>query len=85
MMFFCCYTRKWFNAMYTKRSITDFDNDFSFVSSVEEYNKDTWNNLDKYVKRKTNTRIDDRIAKARKKLRLLVSVNSRYVISKLNA
>lgn len=55
------------------------------MSSVEEYNKDTWNNLDKYVKRKTNTRIDDRIAKARKKLRLLVSVNSRYVISKLNA
>ncbi|KAI5712828.1 hypothetical protein M8J75_011509 [Diaphorina citri] len=55
---------------FKTKKITDFDNDFSFVSSIEEYNKDTWNNLDKYIKRKHNTRIDDRIARARKKLRL---------------
>jgi hypothetical protein len=54
------------------------------VSSIEEYNKDTWNNLDKYIKRKHNTRIDDRIARARKKLRLQVSmVNNAMAIRTL--
>ncbi|CAG9859669.1 unnamed protein product [Phyllotreta striolata] len=43
----------------------DFDNDFSFVSSVEEYNKDTWNDLTKYVKRKATQKTDDRIKKFR--------------------
>ncbi|KAL1465559.1 hypothetical protein WDU94_005116, partial [Cyamophila willieti] len=55
---------------FKTKKITDFDKDFSFVSSIEEYNKDTWNNLDKYIRRKHSSKIDDRIAKARKKLRI---------------
>ncbi|RZC36258.1 ATP-dependent RNA helicase DDX27 [Asbolus verrucosus] len=41
----------------------DFDTDFQFVSSVEEYNKDSWNDLTKYVKRKAKTKTDDKIKK----------------------
>lgn len=44
----------------------DFDTEFEFVSSVEEYNKDAWNDLTKYVKRKAKTKTDDKIKKARK-------------------
>ncbi|CAH1365083.1 unnamed protein product [Tenebrio molitor] len=39
----------------------DFDTDFQFVSSVEDYNKDSWNDLSKYVKRKAKTKTDDKI------------------------
>ncbi|XP_044263320.1 probable ATP-dependent RNA helicase DDX27 [Tribolium madens] len=45
-----------------KRKV-DFDTDFQFVSSVEEYNKDSWNDLTKYVKRKAKTKTDDKIKK----------------------
>lgn len=44
----------------------DFDTSFEFVSSVEEYNKDAWNDLTKYVKRKAKTKTDDKIKKIRK-------------------
>lgn len=36
------------------------------MSSVEEYNKDAWNDLVKYVKRKAKTKTDDKIKKLRK-------------------
>ncbi|EFA06493.1 probable ATP-dependent RNA helicase DDX27 [Tribolium castaneum] len=45
-----------------KRKV-DFDTDFQFVSSAEEYNKDSWNDLTKYVKRKAKTKTDDKIKK----------------------
>lgn len=32
------------------------------MSSVKEYNKDTWDDLMKYVKRKARTKTDDKIA-----------------------
>lgn len=44
----------------------EFDTNFQFVSSVEEYNKDSWNDLVKYVKRKAKTKTDDKIKKLRK-------------------
>nr|XP_023020447.1 probable ATP-dependent RNA helicase DDX27 [Leptinotarsa decemlineata] len=43
----------------------DFATDFNFVSSVEEYNKDSWNDLTKYVKRKAKQKTDDKIKKVR--------------------
>ncbi|XP_045473248.1 probable ATP-dependent RNA helicase DDX27 [Harmonia axyridis] len=43
----------------------DFDSNFSFVASTEEYNKDPWNDLSKYIKRKAKTKTDDKIKKAR--------------------
>lgn len=43
----------------------DFDKDFEFVSSVEEYNKDAWNDLSKYIKRKAKQKTDDKIKKLR--------------------
>ncbi|XP_067627369.1 probable ATP-dependent RNA helicase DDX27 [Eurosta solidaginis] len=46
----------------------DFEKGFQFVSSVKEYNKDTWDDLMKYVKRKARTKTDDKI-KARLKKR----------------
>ncbi|XP_037951200.1 probable ATP-dependent RNA helicase DDX27 [Teleopsis dalmanni] len=41
---------------------TDFDKGFEFVSSLKEYNQDTWDDLMKYVKRKARTKTDDKIA-----------------------
>ena len=44
----------------------EFSNNFEFVSSVKEYNHDTWDDLMKYVKRKARTKTDDKIADALK-------------------
>ncbi|KAJ8931263.1 hypothetical protein NQ314_015829 [Rhamnusium bicolor] len=43
----------------------DFDTNFEFMSSVEDYNKDTWNDLTKYIKRKAKHKTDDKIKKIR--------------------
>lgn len=43
----------------------DFDTNFEFVSSVEEYNENVWNDLHKYIKRKTTSKTDDKIKKLR--------------------
>ncbi|XP_058833196.1 probable ATP-dependent RNA helicase DDX27 [Topomyia yanbarensis] len=40
----------------------DFDNSFKFVSSVSEYNHDTWDDLMKFVKKKNRGKVDDKIA-----------------------
>lgn len=40
----------------------EFSNNFEFVSTVAEYNHDTWDDLMKYVKRKARTKTDDKIA-----------------------
>lgn len=45
----------------------EFSNNFEFVSSVSEYNHDTWDDLMKYVKRKARTKTDDKIADAIRK------------------
>lgn len=42
----------------------EFNNNFEFVSSVKEYNHDTWDDIMKYVKRKARTKTDDKIAEA---------------------
>ncbi|KAM7341791.1 dead-box helicase Rs1 [Cochliomyia hominivorax] len=44
------------------KKITEFEKSFEFVSSVKEYNQDTWDDLMKYVKRKARTKTDDKIA-----------------------
>ncbi|XP_066249276.1 probable ATP-dependent RNA helicase DDX27 [Euwallacea similis] len=48
---------------------TDFSDDFNFVSSVDEYNKDSWNDIKKYVKRKAKSKTDDKVNKLRSKLK----------------
>ncbi|ALC40896.1 Rs1 [Drosophila busckii] len=45
-----------------QKKITEFEKGFEFVSSVKEYNQDTWDDLMKYVKRKARTKTDDKIA-----------------------
>ncbi|XP_052861615.1 probable ATP-dependent RNA helicase DDX27 [Anopheles cruzii] len=40
----------------------DFDGSFQFVSSVKEYNHDTWDDLMRFVKRKNRGKVDDKIA-----------------------
>lgn len=45
----------------------EFNENFEFVSSVKQYNHDTWDDLMKYVKRKANTKTDDKIAETIKK------------------
>jgi len=40
-----------------------FESDFKFVSSVSEYNKDTWDDLMKFVKKRTRGKTEDKIAK----------------------
>lgn len=41
----------------------EFDNGFEFVSSVSEYNHDTWDDLMKFVKRRTRGMVGDKITK----------------------
>lgn len=48
--------------------MTEFEKGFEFVSSVKEYNQDTWDDLMKYVKRKARTKTDDKIAVRLQKL-----------------
>ncbi|KAK5648702.1 hypothetical protein RI129_003594 [Pyrocoelia pectoralis] len=48
-----------------RNCVSDFDSAFEFVNSVEEYNKNTWNDLHKYVRRKPSTKTDDKIKKVR--------------------
>jgi len=47
----------------------DFDPEFKFVSSVTEYNHDTWDDVAKYVKRKAKSKLDERIELKRRKLK----------------
>ncbi|XP_008543634.1 probable ATP-dependent RNA helicase DDX27 [Microplitis demolitor] len=44
----------------------DFDTKFTFVSDASEYNKDTWNDLNKYIKRKAKFKLDDKIKRVRR-------------------
>nr|CAG4651787.1 EOG090X059J [Triops cancriformis] len=43
----------------------DFSDEFDFVDTVTEYNKDPWNDVAKYIKRKAKTKTDDKIAQIR--------------------
>ncbi|XP_025425066.1 probable ATP-dependent RNA helicase DDX27 [Sipha flava] len=43
-----------------------FDDEFKFLSMASEYNQDTWDDLQKYVKKKGTNRIDEKIEKARR-------------------
>uniref|UniRef100_W8BEW7 RNA helicase n=2 Tax=Ceratitis capitata TaxID=7213 RepID=W8BEW7_CERCA len=45
-----------------RKKEAEFEKGFQFVSSVKEYNQDTWDDLMKYVKRKARTKTDDKIA-----------------------
>lgn len=47
----------------------DFDGTFDFVDNQEEYMKDTWNDLSRYIKKKAKTTLDDKIAKVRKDMK----------------
>jgi ATP-dependent RNA helicase DDX27 len=55
----------------------DFDVGFEFVSSVSEYNADTWDDLAKYVKRKVKNKVDEKIQNARKDLKREVCIKKR--------
>uniref|UniRef100_A0A182P5C3 RNA helicase n=1 Tax=Anopheles epiroticus TaxID=199890 RepID=A0A182P5C3_9DIPT len=44
------------------QKLNDFDNGFQFVSSVKEYNHDTWDDLMKFVKKKHRGEVNDKIA-----------------------
>lgn len=48
-----------------KHQKKDFDNNFQFLNDASEYNKDTWNDLNKYIKRKAKTKLDDKIKNIR--------------------
>ncbi|CAH4023860.1 unnamed protein product [Pieris brassicae] len=43
----------------------DFNPSFKFVASVDEYHKDTWDDLQKYIKRNVKQTLDEKIAKRR--------------------
>ncbi|XP_053618325.1 probable ATP-dependent RNA helicase DDX27 [Plodia interpunctella] len=48
----------------------DFNPKFQFVSSVEEYNKNTWDDLHKYVRRNVKQSIDEKIERRRAQVRV---------------
>lgn len=59
----------YFQFQPTKQKVkkkADFSTDFQFVSSVKEYNQDTWDDLTKYINRKAKNKVDDKIDAARK-------------------
>lgn len=49
-----------------KKKNIDFDSSFKFFSNDVEYSQDSWNDLTKYVKRKSKSKVDDKIQEARK-------------------
>jgi ATP-dependent RNA helicase DDX27 len=57
-----------------KKKNVDFDVGFEFVSSVSEYNADTWDDLAKYVKHKGKTKVDEKIQNARRNLKKEVCI-----------
>ncbi|EZA60045.1 hypothetical protein DMN91_008506 [Ooceraea biroi] len=50
-----------------KKPCTDFNSSFEFEDSGSEYNEDPWNDLGKYIKRKANMKLDDKIEKAKQR------------------
>nr|XP_012150388.1 PREDICTED: probable ATP-dependent RNA helicase DDX27 [Megachile rotundata] len=48
-----------------KNQKKDFDSNFQFLNDASDYNKDTWNDLNKYIKRKAKTKLDDKIKNIR--------------------
>jgi hypothetical protein len=62
-----------------RKKNVDFDVGFEFVSSVSEYNADTWDDLSKYVKRKVKTKVDEKIKNARRDLRKEVCIMKQSV------
>ncbi|KAG6453895.1 probable ATP-dependent RNA helicase DDX27 [Manduca sexta] len=48
----------------------DFNPKFQFVASVDEYNKNTWDNLQKYVRRNVKQTLDEKIAKRRAEVKV---------------
>ncbi|KAL0861330.1 hypothetical protein ABMA27_008887 [Loxostege sticticalis] len=52
-----------------KRKV-DFDPKFQFVGSVEEYNKNTWDDLHKYVRRNVKRTIDEKIERRRAQVKV---------------
>ena len=49
-----------------KKTSDDFDEGFQFVSTQKDYMKDTWSDMSVYMKKKANTKLNDKIAKIRK-------------------
>ncbi|XP_034181342.2 dead-box helicase Rs1 [Osmia lignaria lignaria] len=48
-----------------KKEKKEFDRNFQFLNDAADYNKDTWNDLNKYIKRKVKTKLDDKIKNIR--------------------
>lgn len=48
-----------------KKSNGDFSSEFKFVNSVQEYNKDVWDDLHKFIKQKVKNKVEDKINAAR--------------------
>ncbi|RLU19481.1 hypothetical protein DMN91_008038 [Ooceraea biroi] len=45
----------------------DFNSSFEFEDSATEYDENPWNDLNKYIKQKANTKLDDKIKKVRQR------------------
>jgi ATP-dependent RNA helicase DDX27 len=63
-----------------RKKNVDFDVGFEFLSSVSEYNADTWDDLAKYVKRKGKMKVDEKIQNARRNLKKEVCIKSELLI-----
>lgn len=55
-----------------KKESKDFDSGFQFTAA--EHNLNPWNDLSKYIKRKPNTKLDDKIKKVRKEYRQVCDI-----------
>ncbi|XP_012281293.1 probable ATP-dependent RNA helicase DDX27 [Orussus abietinus] len=61
---------------HQKAQKKDFESDFQFIADASEYNHDTWNDLNKYIKRKAKTKLDDKIKKFRKEDNEIINVET---------
>ncbi|XP_076169054.1 dead-box helicase Rs1 [Ptiloglossa arizonensis] len=59
----------------------DFDSNFQFINDISEYNKDTWNDLSMYIKRKARTKLDDKIKEIRKGSENDTGINNDFIIN----
>ncbi|KAG8229852.1 hypothetical protein J437_LFUL009127 [Ladona fulva] len=49
------------------KKCVDFDAGFQFISTASEYNRDVWDDITKYIKRKVKSKVDDKIKALRDK------------------
>ncbi|XP_029041188.1 probable ATP-dependent RNA helicase DDX27 [Osmia bicornis bicornis] len=63
-----------------KKEKKEFDRNFQFLNDAADYNKDTWNDLNKYIKRKVKTKLDDKIKNIRNESEKENTIDNDFIV-----